>query len=33
MLIPLFWEYEIIEVKNEEEELTSFDKEFCRHKY
>ena len=27
MLIALFWEYEIIEVKNEEEELTSFDKE------
>ena len=27
MLIPLFWEYEIIEVENEEEELTSFDKE------
>ena len=27
MLIPLFWEYEIIEVENEEKELTSFDKE------
>ena len=27
MLIPLFWEYEIIEVENEDEELTSFDKE------
>ena len=27
MLIHLFWEYEIIEVENEEEELTSFDKE------